>query len=59
MDNLCVNIGHECDQCKYQLDDESEEVFDNLESLEEKVLKETKMSLVHIAGYVTRISKVW
>ena len=54
LDNLSVNIGHECDQCGFWLDDESAEVFDNLEYLEGKVLKETKMSLVHIAGYVTR-----
>ena len=52
--NICVNIGHECDHCGFLLDDESAEVFDNLSDLEEKVCKETMMSLVHIAGYVTR-----
>ena len=52
--NLDVDFGHECENCKYLLDDESSEVFDNLPELEDKILHETKMSLVHIAGYVTR-----
>ena len=52
--NLCVNIGHECDQCGFLLDEDGSEIFDNLEDLEMKILKETKMSLVHMAGYVTR-----
>ena len=52
--NMNVNIGHECDQCGYLLDDENAEVFDSLSELEEKVCKETMMSLVHIARYVTR-----
>ena len=41
--NMNVNIGHECDQCDYLLDDESAEVFDSLSELEEKVCKETMM----------------
>ena len=52
--NLDVNSGHECDKCVYQLDDEATAVFDNLSALEDKISRETKMSLVHMAGYVTR-----
>ena len=52
--NLDVNPGHVCDKCVYQLDDEATAVFDNLPALEDKISRETKMSLVHIAGYVTR-----
>ena len=54
VDNMNVNIGHECEQCGYLLDDDSAQVFDSLSELEEKVCSETMMSLVHIAGYVTR-----
>ena len=52
--NLDVGIGHECENCNYLLDDETSEVFDNLPELEGKLSHETKMSLVHMAGYVTR-----
>ena len=36
------------------MDEEGAEVFDNLPELENKIPLDTKMSLVHIAGYVTR-----
>ena len=36
------------------MDQEASEVFDALEVLEDKIPLETKMSLCHIAGYVTR-----
>lgn len=52
--NLDVVNGHQCDNCGYLLDEKSAEVFDNMPELEEKISKETKMSLVHMAGYVTR-----
>ena len=52
--NLNVLAGHQCSKCGYLLDEKSSEVFDALETLEEKLCTETKMSLVHIAGYVTR-----
>ena len=43
-----------CSNCSYLLDDKASDVFDNLVDLEDKILLETKMSLFHIAGYVTR-----
>ena len=52
--NLNVLAGHQCSKCGYLLDEKSSEVFDALETLDEKLCTETKMSLVHIAGYVTR-----
>ena len=49
-----VDIGHHCQYCGYLMDEKASEVFDNLEKLEDTISKATKMSLVHIAGYVTR-----
>ena len=46
--------GHKCEQCNYTMADEQIEIFDTLETLEKSMKKETKMTLVHIAGYVTR-----
>ena len=40
--------------CLDILCEEVSEIFDNLEELELSILLETKMSLVYIAGYVTR-----
>lgn len=54
LDNIIVDNGHQCDQCGYLLDDNTIKVFDDLQSSEQKIEKETKMSLCHIAGYVTR-----
>lgn len=54
VDNINVDNGHQCDQCGYLLDDNTIKVFDELAALEEKIEKETKISLCHIAGYVTR-----
>ena len=36
------------------LDEEGAEIFDNLEKLEKSIPLATKMTLVYIAGYVTR-----
>ena len=52
--NLNADVGHQCNKCGFLLDEAASEVFDNLESLEEGIPLETKMSLCHIAGYVTR-----
>ena len=49
-----VDIGHHCNLCGYVLGEKAAEVFNNLEILEDSITKSTKMSLVHIAGYVTR-----
>ena len=54
VDNLNVDSGHQCDQCGYLLDDKTAQVFDELAAHEEKIEEETKISLCHIAGYVTR-----
>ena len=52
--NMDVNPGHACENCEYRLDETTTQTFDNLPALEDKICRETKMSLVHIAGYVTR-----
>ena len=44
----------DCDRCGYLLDENACVTFENLEVLEDKIPLETKMSLSHIAGYVTR-----
>ena len=52
--NYSVDIGHHCEKCKYLMDENASEVFDSLEELENKIPDATKMSLCHMAGYVTR-----
>ena len=52
--DYAVDIGHQCQFCGYLMDEKASEIFDNLEKLEGTVSTATKMSLVHIAGYVTR-----
>ena len=52
--NFNVDVGHECDLCKFLMDDKSSETFDHLLFLEDEIDEGTKMSLVHMAGYVTR-----
>ena len=52
--NLNVNIGHECEKCNFKPDDDTSSLFSCLSTLEDKMCRETKMSLVHMAGYVTR-----
>ena len=54
VDNLNIDSGHQCDKCGYLLDDKTAQVFDELAALEENIVKKTKISLCHIAGYVTR-----
>ena len=54
LDKLSVQSGHKCASCLYKLSEEDEEIFDGLPDLEEFIPIDVKMSLVHIAGYVTR-----
>ena len=54
IDDPELSAGHRCEQCNYKMTDEQLEIFYTLESLEKSLNKETKMALVHIAGYVTR-----
>ena len=51
---LDTDAGHSCAKCGYKMDEEICEVFDHLPEFEEKISRDNKMSLVHIAGYVTR-----
>nr|XP_047141281.1 uncharacterized protein LOC124816223 [Hydra vulgaris] len=46
--------GHSCQFCGFLLDESSAEVFDNLPTLEKSITVQSKMSLVYIAGYVSR-----
>ena len=52
--NFSVDIGHHCEKCKYLMDENASEVFHSLEELESKIPDATKMSLCHMAGYVTQ-----
>ena len=52
--NLNVNLGHKCSNCDFSYDDIFPAIFDNLPDLEDKIELGTKMTLVHVAGYVTR-----
>ena len=47
-------ISHDCNNCKYTLDQESSEAVDNLPVLVTSVHADVKQSLVYIAGYITR-----
>nr|XP_047133002.1 uncharacterized protein LOC105847471 isoform X2 [Hydra vulgaris] len=48
------DAGHSCQFCGFLLDESSAEVFDNLPTLEKSITVQSKMSLVYIAGYVSR-----
>ena len=39
------------------MDEEAARIFDSLPEMEEAITEETKMSLLYIAGYVTRNSR--
>jgi len=54
IENLKTEEGHYCQDCSFTMDENTAEVFDNLPLLEEFLIIDTKMSLVYIAGYVTR-----
>ena len=57
MEDFNVESGHQCPACSYVLCEEGSEIFGNLSELEQSISLETKMSLVYIAGYVTRKDK--
>ena len=52
--NFPVDIGHHCQKCGYCMDEKASSTFEDLEKLEDHISSETKISLCHIAGYVTR-----
>ena len=54
IDTESVVSCHQCSACAYKLSEEDSETFDGLAKLEEFTPDDPKMSLVHIAGYVTR-----
>ena len=54
LDVLELQSGHQCAACSYKLSEEASEVFDGLPELGDFVALNVKMSLVYIAGYVTR-----
>ena len=45
---------HQCEDCNYHLKSDESNLLDELSSLEAFVNRETKIYLVHIAGYVSR-----
>ena len=54
MEDLPNDVGHKCELCGFGANEEVCEIVDNLTTLEESLTIDTKQSLVHIAGYVTR-----
>ena len=57
IEDFNVESEHQCPACSYVLCEEGSEIFDDLSELEQSLSLETKMSLVYIAGYVTRKDK--
>nr|XP_047123670.1 uncharacterized protein LOC124806644 [Hydra vulgaris] len=53
IDNFNVKSGHQCALCDYKLSEDCCEILDNLQDLESSIADDVKMSLIHIAGYVT------
>ena len=51
---MVVERGHVCTLCKYKFAEEQCELLDNLPQEENKLVDDEKISLVYIAGYVTR-----
>ena len=51
---LPESFGHECDRCGFETNERVAKVIDILPQFEDSVTVDTKMSLVHIAGYATR-----
>ena len=49
--------GHFCENCSYSLSEEQCKVFNSLLQLEETFSCDVKLTLVYIAGYVTRKDK--
>ena len=57
IDNFNVKSGHQCALCHYKLSEDCCEILDNLQDLESSIADDVKMSLIHIAGYVTQNDK--
>ena len=55
--NFNVKSGHQCALYHYKLSEDCCEIFDNLQDLESSIADDVKISLIHIAGYVTRNDK--
>ena len=53
VDSLVVR-SHQCEDCNYDLKSDESNLLDEISSLESFVNRETKINLVHIAGYVSR-----
>ena len=51
---LRADAGHSCSKCMYNLDEDGISLLNQLAEHEESIPHETKMSLVYMAGYVTR-----
>ena len=51
---MVVESGHVCTLCKYKLTKQQCELLDNIRQEENKLADDEKISLVYIAGYVTR-----
>ena len=47
-----VESGHSCEKCKFLMDENAIDVFDNLEALEKSLPVEVKETLVYISGYL-------
>ena len=52
--NFNVEVGHACSKCEYLFVEKISEIFLVFAGLRGKIPLQTKMALVHIAGYVTR-----
>ena len=53
--SFLASFGHCCGKCGYLLnDDDTLNVFHNVQDIEKELPKQVKMSLVYIAGYITR-----
>ena len=54
VDSFNIESGHSCLNCSFLLDKDSAEIFDGLPGLESSVPEDTKMVIVHIAGFIKR-----
>ena len=47
-----AKLGHQCDLCSFNMNDDSLSIFEELEILEDSIPNSVKETLVYIAGYV-------
>ena len=57
-ENVATQSGHFCASCTYKLSEEDSEIFDGLPDLDFFIQDDVKMTLVYIAGYVSRNDEV-